>query len=260
MNGHLITTILAGAAALCYLLAGGLGLRLSSQKPANLCWGAAWVLNLAILAIAWAAAGEPPFASIWQVLTVLATCFGPLCLFLEKRYSLAGIRPVFRMGAAFPLIGTLFMEKELVWQKAPALQSVWFVPHVFAYMVAYSLTVAAFLFCCQQLWLGWRGNKRDNDAVIYAVSRTAFPFFTFGMLSGAIWAEDAWGVYWSWDIKETWALITWVLLLLYFHLRAQPGLKKWALPAQACAFASLTVTFLGVSYLPLLAGGLHSYL
>jgi ABC-type transport system involved in cytochrome c biogenesis permease subunit len=82
---------------------------------------------------------------------------------------------------------------------------------------------------------------------------------TFGLLSGALWAEEAWGVYWSWDPKETWALITWTLYLVYFHCRRSPSLQRFADAAQMAAFLALLTTYLLVNLLPKLASALHSY-
>ena len=92
-----------------------------------------------------------------------------------------------------------------------------------------------------------------------AVARMAFPFMTFGLLSGALWAEKAWGRYWSWDPKETWALAMWLCYALYFHCRRHPKLERFALPCQIAGFAALVVTFLFVGLLPRLGSALHTY-
>jgi ABC-type transport system involved in cytochrome c biogenesis permease subunit len=86
----------------------------------------------------------------------------------------------------------------------------------------------------------------------------SFPFMTFGMLSGALWAEEAWGAYWSWDIKETWSLITWGTYLIYFHCRKNKDLQKWQRPVHILAFAALLITFFIVNLLPKIQS-LHSY-
>ena len=82
---------------------------------------------------------------------------------------------------------------------------------------------------------------------------------TFGMLSGALWAEEAWGIYWSWDAKETWALVTWSAYLIYFHCRMSPRFKPYATVAQILAFIFLLITFLVVNLLPKMGSLLHSY-
>ena len=82
---------------------------------------------------------------------------------------------------------------------------------------------------------------------------------TFGMLSGALWAEEAWGVYWSWDPKETWSLITWGCYLIYFHCRTRRYLHKYEETAELLAFLALLTTFTLVNLLPKLSSALHSY-
>jgi ABC-type transport system involved in cytochrome c biogenesis permease subunit len=78
------------------------------------------------------------------------------------------------------------------------------------------------------------------------------------MLSGALWAEEAWGQYWSWDAKEVWSLITWGLYLIYFHLRKSEW-KQYADWAHLLAFLALLTTFFLVNLIPKLGSILHSY-
>lgn len=88
----------------------------------------------------------------------------------------------------------------------PALQSIWFVPHVTVYMFSYSLFGCAFL-------LAWAGLLHKEGSYLPSADKLVdigLAFLTFGMLSGCVWAKQAWGMYWSWDAKETWAAATWV--------------------------------------------------
>lgn len=98
-------------------------------------------------------------------------------------------------------------------------------------------------------------EKLDN--LSYRLLGIGFPFLTIGILSGAVWANEAWGSYWSWDPKETWALATWLVFAMYFHTRLTKGWKgrKSAFLA-AFGFVVVWVCFLGVN---LLGEGLHSY-
>ena len=95
------------------------------------------------------------------------------------------------------------------------------------------------------------------DNLSYRTLGFGFPLLTIGILSGAVWANQAWGSYWSWDPKETWALITWVIFAIYFHFRFN---KKWSGKKPAIVatigFIFLWVCYLGVN---LLGKGLHSY-
>jgi len=98
-------------------------------------------------------------------------------------------------------------------------------------------------------------NSLDN--LSYRLIGIGFSFLTVGILSGAIWANEAWGSYWSWDPKETWALITWITFAIYLHTRLVEGWQgqKPALVA-LFGFFILWICYLGVN---LLGKGLHSY-
>lgn len=224
---------------------------------------AAWAANLAVFVLNWKHLGHPPFGNMYQVQVVLGLCFLPLFLILRQGGDFGWLAPHFSMASCLPMIGTLFMERDLGWKRMPALQSPWFVPHVFSYMVSYALLTVAFVALVYGLFMRWH---RSDEAIlersrkaIYAVTRLAFPLLTFGLLSGALWAEEAWGAYWSWDPKETWSLITWTLYLIYFHARLSPRTRKYEIAAHLLAFVALVTTFVLVNLLPKFGGGMHSY-
>jgi cytochrome c-type biogenesis protein CcsB len=95
------------------------------------------------------------------------------------------------------------------------------------------------------------------DTWSYRIIGLGFPFLTIGIISGAVWANEAWGSYWSWDPKETWALITWIVFAIYLHSRL---LKGWqgekAATIGSCGFFVIWICYLGVNFL---GKGLHSY-
>ena len=95
------------------------------------------------------------------------------------------------------------------------------------------------------------------DHLSYRILGFGFPFLTIGILSGAVWANEAWGSYWSWDPKETWALLTWLVFAIYLHTRFSKGWsgKKPAIIA-SFGFVVVWVCYLGVN---LMGEGLHSY-
>jgi cytochrome c-type biogenesis protein CcsB len=108
---------------------------------------------------------------------------------------------------------------------------------------------------------GEMSTRRDLakilDNLSYRILGFGFPLLTIGILSGAVWANEAWGSYWSWDPKETWALLTWLIFAIYLHTRLNKGWegKKPALIA-SFGFIIVWICFLGVN---LLGEGLHSY-
>lgn len=224
-------------------------------------WGLAWLLNAGLFAANWIFCGEPPFGNMYHVLTVLAWCFLPLYGWFSSRAGMKQVHLYFAFAAMFPMIGGLFMPRDIFWSRMPALQSPWFVPHVLAYMISYALAAVAFALTVAGLRrrAATAAPGLDREAAAYEILRLAFPFMTFGMLSGALWAEEAWGVYWSWDPKETWSLITWTLYAIYLHSRRTRTLRPWAAPAQLLAFGALLTTFLLVNLLPKLSSALHSY-
>jgi ABC-type transport system involved in cytochrome c biogenesis permease subunit len=220
-------------------------------------------IPMIIIARDWRLSGQPPFSSMHHVMLLLAACtlmaYG---LFVLGR-GLKWMAPYFPLLAAIPLVLALVFRRDEVWHLAPALQSPWFVPHVIAYMVSYSLALLAFLLLSAG-WLRSRFSRREFDVSVlesssYEILSVAFPLMTFGMLSGALWANQIWGDYWSWDPKETWSLITWFLYLTYFHCRKSARLKPYATLSHVLAFLALVATFLLVNLLPKLASKLHSY-
>ena len=141
----------------------------------------------------------------------------------------------------------------------PALQSAWFIPHVTVYMFSYSILGCAFiisLVCLFKRNADVSGLLDSADTLIYI----GVSFLTFGMLSGSIWAKQAWGNFWNWDPKETWALITWLTYLLYMHLRlyrkGSNGLMCFLI---IFAFASLQMCWWGIHFLPSAQVSLHVY-
>ena len=117
-------------------------------------------------------------------------------------------------------------------------------------------------FDANQISLGFLTTSKNSlletiDIWSYRIIGLGFPFLTIGIISGAVWANEAWGSYWSWDPKETWALITWLTFAIYLHSRL---LKGWqgekAAFLGSCGFFVIWICYLGVNFL---GKGLHSY-
>ena len=133
----------------------------------------------------------------------------------------------------------------------PALQSPWFAPHVIVYMFAYALLGAATVMALYLLFFKRTAATDEEYAITDNLVYTGLAFMTFGMLFGALWAKEAWGHYWSWDPKETWAAITWMAYLLYIHFRiARPKDQRTAMWILILAFVCLQVCWWGINYLP----------
>lgn len=143
----------------------------------------------------------------------------------------------------------------------PALQSVWFVPHVLVYIFSYALLAASSIVACYGLFEYYRGNYKDTilqlaNNLVYV----GFGFLSLGLLFGALWAKEAWGHYWTWDPKETWAMLTWLGYLIYIHMRYRyPNSIKPVLISLALVFVVLLLCWFGVNYMPSAAQSVHTY-
>ncbi|MFI3281153.1 MAG: cytochrome c biogenesis protein CcsA [Rikenellaceae bacterium] len=143
----------------------------------------------------------------------------------------------------------------------PALQSGWFVPHVTSYIISYAMlgaaTIGAIIMIAKSEYNAENEIFKFIDNMIYV----GYGFLMLGLLMGAIWAKDAWGHYWSWDPKETWAFVTAAAYLGYIHVRLYGGSRysKFALWLVPIAFILLMFTWLGVSSLPAATGSVHVY-
>jgi len=152
----------------------------------------------------------------------------------------------------------------------PALQSVWFIIHIVAAAIAGAAFNIGGLLSILYLikkraetrgtvrgYLAWLPSARRMDLITYRFHAFAFPLWTFTVAAGAIWAEYAWGRYWGWDPKETWALVTWVIYACYLHARSTAGWKgSKAAVIAIVGLASFWFNFVGIN---LLVSGLHSY-
>ena len=143
----------------------------------------------------------------------------------------------------------------------PALQSPWFVPHVVVYILGYALLGVSTLVAVYGLYSYYTRTFELKiillaDNLVYL----GFAFLTLGLLFGALWAKQAWGHYWTWDPKETWAFLTWLGYLIYIHLRFQHATKvKTSLWILGLAFVILMIAWFGINYLPSAQNSVHVY-
>lgn len=140
----------------------------------------------------------------------------------------------------------------------PALQSIWFIPHVLVYMVAYAVLAASSFVAFK----GILDPKKHvsllplADNLVYI----GFGFLTLGLLFGALWAKTAWGNYWSWDPKEVWAFLTWLGYMMYIHYRYfKPHQTQKAFYILIAAFVILFLCWFWVNYSPVAQNSVHTY-
>ncbi|MBN2442061.1 MAG: cytochrome c biogenesis protein CcsA [Spirochaetales bacterium] len=141
----------------------------------------------------------------------------------------------------------------------PALQSTWLSLHVSLSFIGEAFFAVGFITAIYYLLVKDEEKKKNIYRLMYTFNAIGYPIFTAGaLIFGAIWAQYAWGSYWSWDPKETWALITWLVYTAYLHTRLVPKIdKKVAALLSIIGFSFTVFTFFGVNYL---LRGMHSYL
>ena len=168
----------------------------------------------------------------------------------------------------FLIMGYAAMQSQEVKALMPALQSNWLFIHVTTSIIAYGAYGVAFavgiMFLLKErkadsdFWAEHIPSARKLDVINYRAISLGFLFLTFTMITGAIWGEQAWGSYWNWDPKETWALITWFVYAIYLHQR----IFNKKMTAKICAiyatvgFVAVLFTYVGVNTL---LPGVHSY-
>ena len=216
-----------------------------------------------------------PWGNMYEFITAL-TCIAALFfVYVMIRYR-AWALGVFVMGAIVLALG---LAETLIYTAAgplvPALQSYWLSIHVTAMTLSTGIFfVAAVLGILYLVAQRYRkriavGNADPNgliaripspeqlDKLTYRAVIFGFPIWTFGVIAGAIWADQAWGRYWGWDPVETWAFVTWVLYACYLHARATAGWRGTRSHViQLLGFASLMTNMLVVQ---VFLNGMHSY-
>lgn len=224
---------------------------LNKVAESRLAFMAAWVGALLLFVADWLMAQAPPFGNMRHVLAFFPLVMVPSSIYL-RRFRGLELTGWLAAASAVALVGALCMPLSAAWRQMPALQSPWFAPHVIAYVISYGLmTVAALLALAS-----FRCASRLDAAS--SLVRLALPFMTFGLWSGALWADAAWGGYWAWDIKEAWSLLTWCVYLIYLHVERYPAFASWRRPLLLLGFAAVIITFLVVNLLPHIES-MHSY-
>lgn len=144
----------------------------------------------------------------------------------------------------------------------PALHSVWFIPHVVVYIFAYAMFGMATVLSVFGLYKSYQNRTSGEELkLVNKLINIGYTFLTLGLLFGALWAKEAWGHYWTWDPKETWAFITWLGYLLYIHLRFKykNTNEKNDFVIIIIAFVLLLICWFGVNYLPTASNSVHTY-
>ena len=202
----------------------------------------------------WQIAGRPPFSNMFESLVVLSWAIAIVSVFIDIKYKIKNIAALTALMSLLAIGYASLLDKEIT-PLLPALKSNWLTIHVLTCFIGYAgLTVA---FVSSALLLCRSKEDAKLDTISYKMIIFGFLFLTLGIISGAVWANSAWGTYWSWDPKETWSLITWFIYAIYLHTRLKKGWKgKPAAWLSVAGFLAMLFTYFGVNYL---LSGLHSY-
>ena len=211
--------------------------------------------------------GHIPISNLYEVFVLFCLITSLLYLFYEERFNtkkLGGfVLIVINAAVGFILWYTFDRHADGVQPLVPALQSYWMKIHVPANFIGYgsfslaAMVSVAYLFSGKKILNSYLPKLAVLDDLIYKSIAIGFIFFTIATILGAIWAAEAWGGYWSWDPKETWALIVWLNYAAWLHYRIVKGLRGSILAWWAViGLVITTFAFLGVN---MFLSGLHSY-
>ncbi len=167
----------------------------------------------------------------------------------------------FIMSSVFLLVDIIHPEYQTK-NLMPALQSPWFIPHVVIYMISYAVFAAASLTIFIGVYNTYKTGEIDKKSINFSMNLVypGFALLSLGLIMGAVWAKIAWGDYWSWDVKETWALLTWLFYLLCIHLHFSfPQKQKLLMFLLAFSFLVLIITWMGIQYFPGGVSSIHVY-
>lgn len=210
-------------------------------------------------------AGHIPVSNLYEVFILFMVITGLMYLYYERKFSMQKLG-VFIYALLCGLVGftlwySLSRGAHEIQPLIPALQSWWMKIHVPANFIGYGAFCMAAAFGAAEL-IALRGSKFLPDAAqieeaMYKAIAVGFLFFTIATILGALWAADAWGRYWSWDPKETWAFIVWLNYAIWLHMRLVAGWRGKVLAWWAVIGLFITAfAFVGVN---MFLSGLHSY-
>jgi cytochrome c-type biogenesis protein CcsB len=266
-----ITTFIYGLAAFLYIAA-AIFKKPSIFKPAVWTATIGCAVNAAGISMRWIESyklgiGHAPLTNLYESLIFFALVIVIIYLIIEHKYKYnllgAFITPLACLAMAYASLSPNINDR--IQPLIPALQSNWLIAHVVACFIGYAAFAISFGISLAYLLKSKQGSKKifNNFPAINILNELnhqliifGFLFLTIGIITGAVWANSAWGRYWGWDPKETWSLVTWFIYATLLHARMTRGWtgKRIALLSMV-GFLAVLFTYFGVNYLP----GLHSY-
>lgn len=210
--------------------------------------------------------GHAPLSNLYESLVFFAFTIILLYLFMERKLENRNLGS-FAAPLAFFAMAYASLSPDIsdrIQPLLPALKSNWLIAHVLtcflgyaAFAIAFALSIIYLLKETKDTPLLQRLPSREMlDELTHQLIMFGFLFLTLGIITGSVWANSAWGTYWSWDPKETWSLVTWFIYATLLHARLMRGWSgKRIAMISILGFMAVMFTYFGVNYLP----GLHSY-
>lgn len=252
-----------------------------SERLGKIASGIAWFsLILHSIAILWRwresyqmGVGHAPLSNMYESLVFFSWCIAFIYLLLESRLKIR-VLGAFAMPFAFIFVAYASLAPGVsarIDPLVPALQSNWLHAHVITCFLGYSsFAISCGVSVVYLLKFGKKAKGQPEgsflalfpsldflDTLVYKTILVGFPLLTIGIITGAAWADYAWGAYWSWDPKETWSLITWFIYAVFLHARVTRDWRgKRTAILSILGFVAVLFTYFGVNYI---LSGLHSY-
>ena len=267
------TTLLFGVASVNYVVA-LYGKRETIARIGTWICIAAAVVSTAAIGVRWAESykmgiGRIPITNLYESLVFFAWSVNLFYLLVEWKYRNRTLG-AFVIPIAFGTMLFAFTNESSIQPLVPALQSYWLHAHVITCFVGYAAFAVSAGVAVMYLMKAKREERKVTggvtalfpstkilDDLIYKSIIWGFPFLTAGIITGAAWANYAWGTYWSWDPKETWSLIVWLVYAAFLHARVTRGWHgRRAAILSIVGFLATIFCYLGVN---LVLSGLHSY-
>lgn len=268
-----IVTFVYGLAAVLYITAWVF----KKSLPGRFATGVAVIgvlMNTAGILLRWAESyelgyGHAPLSNLYESLVFFAWTIIAIYLVIERSYR-TRIIGVFATPIAFLAMAYASLSPDVndrIQPLIPALKSNWLIAHVFTCFLGYAGFAIAFGASLMFLFKNRDTEGKSSllahfpdtdilDELTHQMIMFGFLFLSVGIITGAVWANSAWGSYWSWDPKETWSLITWFIYATFLHARLMRGWHgKRIAYISVVGFMAVLFTYFGVNLLP----GLHSY-
>lgn len=211
-----------------------------------------------------------PFQTLYETLSWFSWTNLITYLYVQRKFSSIYLPGLMISGlSSFAMLLGIRSSSIYIAPVSPALQSYWYEPHVITAFAAYAvIVVSCSIELCYLLMSKFNVYSMDEcglrafHGLSHKLVMVGFPLLTFGILSGAAWADEAWGRYWQWDPKETASLLTWIIFAIYLHAMRIPRWRE--MPASILnllGFLSMLATFIGINYIVRLFNlySLHAY-